>query len=66
MILLSKVNQNGIITKIDFWKLKSILVLKSLDLSRSVLDYAGNDITDVNNIVNQYENKFLRRLKTRD
>ena len=28
MILSSKVNENGIITKIDFWKLKKIFVLK--------------------------------------
>ena len=31
MILSSKVNENGIITKIDFWKLKRILVPKSPD-----------------------------------
>ena len=59
MILSSKVNKNGIITKTDFWKLKRILVPKSPDLPHSVLDHVGNEITDVNNIVNQYQNEFI-------
>ena len=66
MILLSKVNENGIIAKTDFWKLKRILVPKSPDLPHSVLDHVGNDITDVNNIVNQYENEFVHRLRKRE
>ena len=49
MILSSKVNKNGIITKTDFWKLKRILLPKSPDLPHSFLDHVGNDITDVNN-----------------
>ena len=66
MILSSKVNKNGIITKTDFWKLKRILVPKSPDLPHSVLDHVGNDITDVNNIVNQYQNEFVHTLRKRE
>ena len=66
MILSSKVNVNGIITKTDFWKLKRILVPKSPNLPHSVLDHVGNDITDVNNIVNQYQNEFVHRLRKRE
>ena len=49
----------------DFWKLKRILVPKSPDLPHSVLDHGGNDITDVNNTVNQYQNEFVNRLRKR-
>ena len=66
MILSSKVNENGIITKTDFWKLKRILVPKSPDLPHSVLEHVGNDITDVNNILNQYQNEFVHRLRKRE
>ena len=66
MILSSKVNEHGIMTKIDFWKLKRILVPKSSDLPHSILDHVGNDITDVNNIVNQYQNEFVHRLRKRE
>ena len=65
-ILSSKVNENGIITNTDFWKLKRILLPKSLDLLLSISDHFGNDITDVNNIVNQYQNEFVHRLKKRE
>ena len=63
MILSSKVNKNEIITKTDLWKLKRILVPKSPYLPDSVLDHVGNDITDVKNIVNQYQNEFVHRLR---
>ena len=66
MILSSEVNKNEIITKTDFWKLKRILVPKSPDLPHSVSDHVGNDITDVNNIVNQYQNEFVHRLRKRE
>ena len=66
MILSSKVNENEIITKIDIWKLKRILVPKSPDLPHSILDHVGNDIIDVNNIVNQYQNEFVHRLRRRE
>ena len=64
VMLSSKVNENGIITKIDFWKLKRILVPKSPDLPHSVLDHVESVITDVNNIVNQ--NEFVHRLRKRE
>ena len=64
LILISKVNENGIITKTDFWK--RILIPKSPDLPHSILDHFGNDITDVNNIVNQYQNEFVHRLRKRE
>ena len=63
MILSSKDNENEIITKTDFWKLKRTFVLKSSDLSHSISDHFGNDIVDVNNIVNQHQNEFVH---TRD
>ena len=66
MILSSKVNENEIITKTDFWKLKRILVPKSPDLTHSILEQFGNDFTDVNNIVNQYQNEFVHRLRKRE
>ena len=64
MILSSKVNENGIITKTDFWKLKRILVPKNPDLPHSI--HFGNDIADVNNTVNQYQNEFVHRLRKRE
>ena len=66
MILSPKVNENGIIAKTDFWKLKRILVPKSPDLPHSILDHFGNDITDVNNIVNHYQNESIHRLRKRE
>ena len=66
MVLSSEVNENGIITKLDFWKLKRILVPKSPNLPHSILDHVGNDISDVNNIVNQYQNEFVHRLRKRE
>ena len=66
MILSSRVSENGIITKTDFWKLKRILVPKRPDLPQSILDHFGNDITDVNNIVNRYQNEFVHRLRKQE
>ena len=63
MILSSKVNENEIITKTDFGKLKRILVPISPDLPHSILDHFEHNTTDVNNIVNQYQNEFVHRLK---
>ena len=56
----------GSISKQYFWKVKKILASKSISISHCILDGIGNEITDPENIRNQFQTEFLYRLESND
>ena len=52
----------GPISKQDFWKVKKILAPKSISIPHCILDGMGNELTDTENIRNQFQTEFLYRL----
>ena len=52
----------GPISKQDFWKVKKILAPKSISIPHCILDGMRNEITDPENIRNQFQTEFLYRL----
>ena len=55
----------GPISKQDFWKVKKILAPKSVSIPHCILDVMGNEITDPENIRNQFQTELLYRLRRR-
>ena len=49
-----------------FWKLKRALVPKSLHIPHNVTDKFGNEVTDPDNILNQFGSEFQDRLRQRE
>ena len=56
---------NGLISKEDFWKFKKKLFPKSVQIHHSILDRSGNVLTDSQNIILEYRNEMIHRLKKR-
>ena len=53
--------------KSEFWKLKKrLLPNNATDLPHSVLDSFGNEITDPQNVCDEYCSEFKKRLRHRD
>ena len=46
----------------DFWKVRKILAPKSVSIPHSRLDGMGIEITDPENIINQFQTEFLYSL----
>ena len=64
--ILTKRIGTGPISKQDFWKVKKILAPKSVSIPHCILDGMGNEITDPENIRNQFQTEFLYRLRQRE
>ena len=56
---------NGLISKEDFWKVKKKLFPKSVQIPHSIVDQSGNVLTDSQNIILEYRNEMMHRLKKR-
>ena len=56
---------NGLISKEDFWKAKKKLFQKSVQIPHSLLDQSGNVLTDSQNIIPEYRNEMIHRLRKR-
>ena len=56
---------NGLISKEDFWKVKKKLFPKSVQIPHSILDRSGNVLTDSQNIILEYRNEMIHRLRKR-
>ena len=56
----------GPISKQDFWKIKKILAPKSVSIPHGILDGMRNEISDLENIRNQFQTEFLYRLRQRE
>ena len=56
---------NGLISKEDFWEVKKKLFPKSVEIPHSILDRSGNVLTDSQNIILQYRNEMIHRLRKR-
>ena len=61
-----KFGNDGTIDKQNLWKLKRIIAPKSIEIPHPALDKSGNHITDPNDIITAYRNKFQHRLRKRD
>ena len=57
--------RQGVSTKQDFWKLKKILAPKNTSIPHSLADRLGNEITDPDNIRDQFQMEFQHRLRQR-
>ena len=57
--------RQGVSTKQDFWKLKKILAPKNTSIPHSLVDRLGNEITDPDNIRDQFQMEFQHRLRQR-
>ena len=66
LLVKQKVGNDGTISKQNFWTMKRIIALTSIEIPHSVLDKSGNHITDPNNIMTAYRNEFHHRLRKRD
>ena len=66
LLVKQTVGNDGTISKQNFWKMKRIIAPKSIEIPHSVLDKAGNHITDPNNIMTAYCNEFQHRLRKRN
>ena len=56
---------NGLISKEDFWKVKNKFFPKSVQIPHSILDRRGNVLTDLQNIILEYRNEMIHRLRKR-
>ena len=58
---------NGLILKEDFWKVKKKFFPKSVQIPHSILilDQSGNVLTDSQNIILEYLNEMIHRLRKR-
>ena len=56
---------NGLISKEDFWKVKKKLFSESVKIPHSILDRSGNVLTDSQNIILEYRNELIHRLRKR-
>ena len=65
-VVKQKVGKNGVMDKQHFWKLKSVLALKSLEIPYAIEDAHGNLITDAFNIDEEYRNEFRNGLRKRE
>ena len=56
---------NGLISKEEFWKVKKKHFPKSVQIPHSILDRSGNVLTDSQNIILEYRNEMIHRLRKR-
>ena len=66
-VIREKVNEDGTISKQDFWKSKKKKIdPKSSEMMHSLTDPAGNEITEPPNLKHEYFREFQNRLRKRD
>ena len=65
-LLCNVLAENQIMNKSDVWKLKKRLLPNATDLPHAVLDSFENEITDSQNVCDQYRSEFKHRLRHRD
>ena len=53
-------------SKQQFWRLKKTLAPKSISIPHSVMNSFGNEVTDPDNIVNEFRSEFQHRLRIRE
>ena len=53
-------------SKQQFWRLKKTLSPKSISIQHSVMNSFGNEVTDPENIINQFRSEFQHRLRIRE
>ena len=58
--------KNGVMDRLNFWKLKRVLAPKSLQIPHAIEGAYGNLITDPANISDEYLNEFQHRLTKRE
>ena len=56
---------NGLLSKEDFLRVKKKLFPKSVQIPHSILDQSGNVLTDSQNIILEYRNEMIHRLRKR-
>ena len=56
---------NRLISKEDFWKVKKKLFPESVQIPHSILDQSENVLTDSQNILLEYHNEIIHRLRKR-
>ena len=59
-------NKSGTIDKQSFWKVKRVLVPKSVSVPSSVTNKSGHIISDPFHIKEEYRKEFKHRLRTRE
>ena len=53
-------------SKQQFWRLKKTLAPKSISIPYSVMNSFGNEVTDPENIINEFRSEFQHRLRIRE
>ena len=53
-------------SKQQFWRLKKTLAPKSISIPHSVMNSFGNEVTDPENIINEFHSEFQHRLPIRE
>ena len=53
-------------SKQQFWRLKKTLAPKSISIPHSVTNSFGNEVTDPENIINEFRSEFQHRLRIRE
>ena len=46
----------------QFWRLKKTLAPKSISIPHSVMNSSGNEVTDPENIINEFSSEFQHKL----
>ena len=65
-VIREKVNEDGTISKQDFWKIKKMIAPKYSEMMHSLTDPAGNEITEPLNLKHEYFREFQNRRRKRD
>ena len=58
--------RHKLMSKQQFWRLKKTLAPKSISIPHSVMNSFGNEVTDPDNIVNEFRSEFQHRLRIRE
>ena len=58
-------NKCGVINKQSFWKIKQKLAPKSVSFPHAVYDKWGTEITDPDDVKQEYKHEFMYRLRKR-
>ena len=60
-----KIDNNGTLSKNDFWKIEKKFYYKSHSVPHAVFDKVGNELTDPQNIILAYGNEMFHQLQKR-
>ena len=65
-ILKAGMNKFGVIDKQSFWKIRQKLAPKSVSFPHAVYDKWGTEITDPDDVKQEYKHEFMYRLRNRE